>query len=652
MRRKRRRFALLAVAVVSTTAALATVGAPAGARVSAATPIAGPDPAVMELGGVAMAADGTGGVVYRRFSEGRTRVYAARFDGDRWHAPQRIDTGQTFDSSWPRIGAADRGRLVVTWVQEGGEGLDSMWSAALQAGATRFQAPTLVDFTIGEARATFPSLTMAPNGAALLAYRVITSFTDPSIPAGYVRSDVRLARFNGSRWQRYGTLVNRNRAAPQRQPTATNSPQVALAADGTGAVAWQEPDERFVDRVWARRVFATRLGVPLQASPAAIDGRPTAGRADALAIGETRFGRVIVAVRQLPEPRDRDGVPRLYVNQLDETTAEHAGAFPEGGPQLADGAGAWASAVPGPPALALGGRFGLLLGFARGGGTVLAAGEGADVLQTQAIGGSSTPPAVVDAGVAGRGTVAFATGEGGGRVVVQQLDGARPLGAQGVSGPVGGPVRELAIAGSGTGDALVAFSQGESHEGQVAVARVHAPPVPFTVATPPGWVNSLRPLLTWDPPPVGFRPRSYTLEIDGRPVARTRGTQLRLAEGTLADGPHVVRVVARSVAGETTATESQPLRLDHAPPDATLRKRGARVVVRIVDGRRGRVSGVAPGGSSIRWGDGRVDPAVGARRAHRYRRVGRYRIAVRTLDRAGNRGTTTLVVRIGRPTSR
>jgi hypothetical protein len=647
MRRHGRRLVLHGCLTwVLAIAATAVTAGPASARVDAAATIAGPDSAILELGGVAMAGDGTGGVVYRRFADGKAHIYAARYDGGRWHPPQRVDAGQAFDSSWPRIGAADGGRLVVTWVQEGGVGLDGMWSAALQRGASRFQPPTLVDFTIGEARATFPSLAMAPNGAALLAYRVVTAFEGRDLPPDYVRSEIRLARFSGVRWQRYGVPANRNRAAPQRQPTAANSPQVALAQDGTGAIAWQEPDEQFVDRVWARRVFASRFGIPLQASPVTLDGRPVGGRADALAVDETRFGRVVVAVRQMPEPRDREGLPRIYVNQLDETTAEDARTFPQTGPVLADAAGPRAAQAPGPPSLALGGRFGVLLGFARGGGTALTAGEGMDVSASAALAGSSVPPPVIDAGVDARGTVAYASGEGGGRVVVHQLDGTRPLNAQGVAGPVGGPVRDLAIAGSGTGDALVAFVQGESDEGQVAVARVHAPPVPFTVHTPPGWVRELRPLLTWDPPPAGFRPRSYTVEIDGRPIARTAGLRARLQEGTLADGRHEVRVIARSAAGETTSTRAQPLLLDHAPPAPVVRRRGMRVTVRIDDGRRGRAAGPAPGGSTIRWGDGRVDAAVGARRAHRYRRPGAYRVTVRTLDRAGNRATTRLLVRV------
>src|SRR5690349_15311147 len=104
------RSGLRLLAALGTCAALALPAA-ADARTGPAATIAGPDAAIVDLG-VAMAPDGTGGVVFRRFEDGAPHVYAARYDGERWHAPQRVDVGQRFTSSWPRIGAADHGRLV------------------------------------------------------------------------------------------------------------------------------------------------------------------------------------------------------------------------------------------------------------------------------------------------------------------------------------------------------------------------------------------------------------------------------------------------------------------------------------------------------------------------------------------------------------
>ncbi|MDW5596074.1 hypothetical protein VSS74_17135 [Conexibacter stalactiti] len=650
-----RRHVCAAILLAAPPLALALPCAPAHARVEGALPIDGPDAAIGELGGVAMAEDGSGGLVYRRFEEGRAHIYAARYDGRRWYPPQRVDIGQRFDSNWPRIAAADGGRLVVVWTQDGPPNQDSLHSAVLPRRATRFLAPTLIDWTIGEARATHPSLAIAPSGSALLAYRAISTFDLQTLP-GYVRGEIRLARFDGWRWQKLGAPVNRNRLAPQRAPTAANSPQVTIAPDGRGAVAWQEPDDQLIDRIWARRVFDTRTGVVLQASPATLDSRPVGSHADALAIDMTAFGRVVVVSRQLPDARDRAAAPRIFVNELPESTDDNALRFAVTGPQPADGAGAKATVPPGPPSLSLGGRTSLLVAFPRAGATALAAGEDDSVADLQSSGGDPVPSAgeppapAIDAGAANRGTYAYASPEGGGRVIVQQLDGARVVATQPVAGPQGGPIRSIAVAGSGTGDALVAFAQGEDDEGQIAVARVTAPPVPFAAQTPGDWTRAREPLVTWDPAPPGFRPRSYTLELDGRAVARTTRFGYRFREGALADGAHEVRVVATNAVGEASATDPRPLRTDRVAPTAIARvdRRGRRVVVTIDDGRRGTVAGPAPQSSSIVWGDGRRDDDVSARRAHSYRRAGTYRLVVRALDAAGNLDTIRLTVRAPR----
>src|SRR5690606_17888097 len=146
---------------------------------------------------------------------------------------------------------------------------------------------------------------------ALLAYHRVSSFVHPLLGSGYVTSQIKLARFNGSRWSGLGVPVNRVPSSPLRLPTAATAPQVAIAADGAAVVAWQEPDESLVDRVWARRVFGSRLGTVLAVSPSAIDGVPQRGASDALAVGISNFGRAVVAVRQQPDPTARNQPPRI-----------------------------------------------------------------------------------------------------------------------------------------------------------------------------------------------------------------------------------------------------------------------------------------------------------------------------------------------------
>jgi hypothetical protein len=587
---------LVSLVALAATTALALPAA-SSARVGPGVTVAGPDPAIIDLGQVAMAPDGTGGVVYRRSEDGAPHVYAARYDGERWHAPQRVDAGQRFTSTWPRIGAADGGRLVVTWVQEGPPNQDSMYSASLPRGASAFQAPTLVDFTIGDSRAAYPSLAMAPNGDALLVYQRVTTFTDALLGNDYVDSQIKLARFNGSRWSGLGVPANRIVTAPLRQPDADNAPKVAIGADGSAVVAWQEPDEALQDRVWARRIFGQRLGIVLPVSPTTVGGAPARGAADALDVAISDNGRAVVAFRQQPDPSARGETPRIYVNQLDEPESGAGKAFTGAQPVATPG-----GATPGPPRIDVGGRFGMLTAWAQGGAAALAQGTGPTPAAGVEIGPSTGPAPVVSQGLDGRGAVATATGDGGGRVVVRELAGDRVTATQGVSGAVGGPVDGLSMAGAGNGNALVAFRQGATDEGQIVVSRVDAPPVPFLVEVPPEWTNARRPLITWQAPPNDPRPQRYTVHVDGKVVGRTvYDRSLLLAPGALADGRHAVTVTADSrTGGGSTTTPVSTFGSDRRAPLATVSRRDRRVRVRIVDpGRKGHASGVAAGGTVV-----------------------------------------------------
>lgn len=610
----------------------------AAARVGPAVTIDGPAPEILELGGVAMAPDGTGGLVYRRSEGARTHIFAARFDGASWGAPQRVDVGQLYNSAWPRIAAANGGRLVVAWTQDGGDELDGLWGAVLPRGRTRFLPPTLIDFNIGEDLATYPSIAMNAGGAALIAYRAIRQFEGGSIPAGYVLGDVRLARFDGSRWSRLGVPVNRNRNAPQRAPTADNAPRVAIEASGNGAVAWQEPGDDFVDRIWARRVFGSRAGFVQAASPLRSNGQPERGAADQLALAQTELGRVVVAFRQLPDPRDRGAVPRLFVNQMDESGVETAARF--GGPQEVGPAGSAA------PSLGLADRDDAVLGFPREGLASLAyrprAGPFAVRDQGDAL---DTPAPVVEAGVEGRAVIAAATGGGGGDVVVRELSGTSPTEIRPVFTTLGGPVRELDAAGSLRGDAIVGFAQGPDGDRQIVATIVDAAPSSF-VLTLPDWSRARRPTLSWDRSFDALGPVSYTVVIDGRRVARTSRLRLTLREGTLSQGPHQVRVVARDSKGQTTAARPASYRLDRQAPLVRLKGSGRRRSVQIVDPGGRRASGPAKERSSVDWGDDRFVDGVTRRAGHRYRRPGRYTIAVIAVDAAGNRAVERRRVRI------
>src|SRR4051812_43799633 len=101
-------------------ALLGLVALPAGASAgwfpaSANPPIDGPSPDVHKLGGVDLARDGTGGLVYLKRVAGTSHVFLSRFNGGAFRAPERVDNGVLAGASDAVIAAADADRLAIVW---------------------------------------------------------------------------------------------------------------------------------------------------------------------------------------------------------------------------------------------------------------------------------------------------------------------------------------------------------------------------------------------------------------------------------------------------------------------------------------------------------------------------------------------------------
>jgi hypothetical protein len=624
----------LPAATAIAAACLLLTAAPAAAVVSDVEPIDGPSAELTDVGDAAMAEDGSGGVVYLKRSGGRDHVFAARFHDGRWSAPQRVDVGQAFDSSWPRIGAGDGGRLVVTWVQEFGADSDRMFSATLDPGASGFQAPVPIDFNVGEATATWPDLAMARGGQAYLVYRVVTD-TSPANPPGYVGADVRLARYNGRLWSVLGIPLDRNQAIPVRQPSADNAPEVGIDVEGRGIVAWHEPGDDFVDRVWARRVFGTSVGIPLQASPSEYGGQPLRGAADAFALDVGGFGQGAVAFRQQPGQAGALGATRLFVNEIPDVFAETSGAF--GGARLVDGG---TRSALGPPSVAVDPRSVFVTAFASGAATLLGAGDDVEVRPVERLdaGGSTVAgDPLVDLAATGAAVAAWREQRGGAGVVAvqeQRADGVDE--PTELSAPRGGAVGRLVLGGSGRGDAIVAWSQGSGAGTQIAAAVIDAPPDPFLVLLPDGWRRGRRIPISWDRAPSSIGAVRYSVSVDDEPVVEgLRRLRARLSRDDVGDGRHRVQVFATDSAGQETGSRSGRLLVDRRAPRVKLRRRGRTLTVTVGDGPRRAGSGVRRGSVRIAFGDGRRRARV-ARSANTYSRPGAYRLVVRARDRAGN----------------
>lgn len=603
-----------------------------------------------------MAPDGTGGLVYTKTSAGKPHVFASRYDGVSWSPPIRVDSEQPYEASEPRIAAGNGGRLLVVWVTQvatltNGEVRRGLYSASLGAGADEFGSSLLVDPNLKTGVGTAPSVAGTVPGKAIVTYRVITQnfgvageFTSAvQLRPGDVIADIRIARLEGDRWSRLGA-INRNPAASMRPPTETNGPQVAIGATGRAVVAWQEPDSSGAARIWLRRVTGTTLGPIFPASPETFEGRPISDDATAFDLGVTATDRARVAARVDGSPGSPLHGQRVFLTTLGPSSSP-SGAKPVG-PELADGGGTAPPPGPiGPPAVAVsdgsGGEGALNLAFISG---TAVRGVGIDsqgkLLPPHSLGGAPAQPAspvVATIDPEGGGVTAYeAVDESGSpTVVVRQEFPGGELQSGLLYGPIGGSVSQLSGSGVGSGDALLAFCQGESGQLAIVADHISAPPASFGIQVPKKWVKPGRAKVRWKPPASAVGGLSYDLVVDGR-IVRSSIKRLGFTPppALLGSGVRKVRVIATDRLGGEVVSAAVKLRVDGQPPSlrTKVRRRRGEVVLRLKDAQ----SGLARRTVRVSFGDG-----TGSRREatihHRYRRGGLYTIRVRARDRVGNR---------------
>lgn len=637
----------------ATVLAVLLASAPAArAEISPAAPIDGPSPEIVDFGGAAMAADGTGGIVYRKRVEGRIHIFAAQYVGGKWNAPQRVDIGEKFDSSFPAIAAGEGGRLVVVWTNHYSSTTDGLFSATIDPGSGGFQPPVPVDLNIGQATGTYPSVAMDLAGQALVVYRVITGVSGPStpnIPPGYVLAEIRMARFDGQYWSSFGVPLERNPAQPVPQPTAVNSPQVAIDLTGQGLIAWQEPDDSLVNRVYARRIFGMVPGNLLQVSPSTFSGHPLNGPVDELSLDVAGFGQGAVAWRQQPAPGSSFAHARVFEAEIPSSFDPHGSVFgqakPVDGPVSADGP----NGALGPVSMAVDGMGGFDVGYGSGVQSFDIGGSESGVgAPTRLDSGSEVPGDPVltraDDGALAAAWKLQSHGSGAVAVLERRSDGTpnRAL----VAAPHGGAVHQLAVGGSHRGDAVFGFLQGDGANAQIGAVVVRAPPGEFVTSAPSGWVSAIRLRLQWEVPLAGAGAIRYSIVVDDQEVAEgVTGNQYTLTRSQVPGGVHTIQVEATDSLGQVVDSVPATLKIDRTAPRVRVSVRGSEVTVRVVDGARGQVSGVRVGSVKIRFGDG----WSGYGRAtlkHSYVHPGSYTIVVTASDNAGNKATVRRKVRI------
>ena len=116
-----------------------------------------------------------------------------------------------------------------------------------------------------------------------------------------------------------------------------------------------------------------------------------------------------------------------------------------------------------------------------------------------------------------------------------------------LSGGAGGKIGELAVGRSGLGDGLVAFRQGPIGDAAIVGAQVTAPPDPFAVTLPKGWVRPSQLAAAWAPAESANGPLVYRPVLDGRLVGTPqKSLAYKFPRGTVSTGLHDVQVLART----------------------------------------------------------------------------------------------------------
>jgi hypothetical protein len=652
---------------LSAVLALAILPVCARAVILPATTIDGPSESIVGFGGVAMAEDGSGGLVYLKTVEGVAHVFVSRYVEGHWLAPIRVDrcmpstsseqSSSTeehcqapFAASWPRIGAAAGGELIVVWATPfatsptTGKPLYELLGAELGPGAEHFGQAMIVDRDIEEGTGTSPDLAVSSTGQADVVYRVIhTEKVGVSLlRAGDVPESVRVAHFDGRRWSSLGA-INRDPAVGMRPPTPANAPQIAIGPTGNGVVAWQEPDIEGVARIWARRVFASALNYVMPVSAETYNGAPITDDADAPSVAFSRLGQAEVAYRQAAGPSSPMPGPRIFLNILPDGESAGGGEFQ--GAVVADpDVSGGKSATVGPPAIDIDEKRSMRLLYDSNGTPRVI--EGGDKGLTGAL--SLGPPfageepfAVSVMNPEGGGFSAWPSAEAQGHPAVAVREDF-PSGAVQtalVSGGAGGEVAELAVGRSGLGDGLIAFRQGQLGDAAIVASQATAPPATFVLSAPKGWVRPAQALVSWQPAPSAEGPLTYHLVLDGHIQPTPAGVlAAHVNPHGLSSGRHRLQVLATDSDGQSTLSGPTTLQIDGVPPTVKIvPTHGATAVrVRVLD----RFSGVAKRDVSISFGDGAL--AHGRTSfSHSYRHAGVYRVIVRVRDEIGNEGVVS-----------
>ena len=603
-----RRLALPALIALSALAVLPAAASAGWFPAAANPPVDGPSPDIVQVGGLDLARDGSGGLVYLKKVDGVPHVFLSRFNGGVFRAPERVDNGVGGGASAAVVAAADTGRLAIAWTS-GSRVYGSVVAGNGPSGP--LLGPTEI-FNDPSGATSDPAIDMGING---------TAYATWAAPGGG-GADVRVARLQDVAWQTIGVPIDVDPARAAGRGVQRS--RVAVSGDGNALVAWGEDNADGRRRVWERRVTGVTFSAfPQELSLPNLGGAP-GGAADSVDIDVEDDGGFGWAVFR----QDFGGGSRSIGRRLLGLTFDPPVAL-DGGPPTAN------------PRLALNGR-GQGLSTFEGGSGALAAINYNDVFQP-AVGLNFTPTAgaaPVPAASEHREVVAAwqQGGEVKGRLKplpTKPFDNEVTLSRPDL-GPAAGPV---AVGADLLGGFAVAMAQGPATSRAITVAvQDNVPGRPGPIARN-AWQNGRRAKLRWRAGRDLWGQLRYRVIVGGKVAGETTGLSLVPKVTLSGKRPLKYQVIAIDVRGQQTASPVRSVRFDNLRPKFRVRiggKRRAGRALHVVVKPRDRGSGVRE--VRVRYGDSKR--VVKQRRRfsgrHAYRR-GTFTLKVTVYDVAGNR---------------
>jgi hypothetical protein len=612
----------LSLSVVLALLALAAVPAGASAGWFPAQPVDGPSPDIQALGGVDLARDGTGGLVYLKRVDGVPHVFLSRFNGGQFRPAERVDNGIGAGASGAAIAVADKDRLAIVW------SAGSRVYGSLVTGNDRQPGPLLGPTELYNDPAGVVSdvaIDMGINGTAY------ASWAGP----GAGGSDVRVARLTDVTWTLVGAPLDIDPGQPAGR--ATQRSRVAVSAEGNAVVTWGENHADGRPRVYMRRVTGTGLSAfPQELSLPDLGGQ-AGGRADSADIDVEDDGSFAWAVFR----QDFGGGSRSVARRLLGSTFDPAVPL-DGGPSTVR------------PRIAINGR-GQGLATVQGGGGVLGAFNYNDVFEpSQPLHFGAVPNAEPLPASSEHREVIAAWNVGGSLMARLKPEPTKPFDNEVMlSRPDLGPVAtgEFATGADRVAGFAVAMVQGAPGAARTVAVAVHDRPPgrPGAIARS-AWSNKKRPKLEWRSGIDLWGPQRFRVVVGGKVVGETTRTSLVPRQRLRAGRPLPYQVIAIDARGQETPSRTRVVRFDNQGPRLKVRVSGRRsagralrIVVRASDGKGAGVKKIR-----VRYGDSRRVVSQRGRRfrgIHAYRR-GRFKLRVTGYDKAGNRRVKIVRLRI------